>query len=566
MDEVEEFIDFLQEFEGVNDYGEDVDLDEILSSNYNYFKLKKIKKDVIESLIPKIFTHGNFNYAIALAYMADGEREARLLIDLIKSFDMFSHDFGYQGAIRQLYHVSYVLNKIRFDSIPILVDLLANSDVQNKAKITHILADMRDIRAVVPVIESMKYSHSNYDDDNNWQIYIDCLFDIKDERALQPIIDILITMEEHEDWLISGILSLGGYQKTSELFFQLLKHEDPNIRSNVASIIGQIKDEKSIEFLIEAMSDSDSDVRYSVCHALGELVDENKSGYRILQVLKESLKQAVGPLILTLKDADFEVCSSAAYALGKIADERAVEPLIETLRNNYNNSTAQGTEMLESIISALGVFKNKKATTTLVEIVKNCEANTDWLLDLACDALIEIRDEQAVEALLLILEKGPKWKSYDVIRILGKLKDKKSVKPLIDALSDDMQATRYSAAISLGEIGDKRAVKPLIIALQENEIIDVVIESLRQIGDERAVKPLIEILDTVDESLHSKIISTLVIFRSENTIKLLEEAVKQGDSIVTNCIKEVLEEIRRISEDEARQQEMLDYALNEVLF
>jgi hypothetical protein len=63
------------------------------------------------------------------------------------------------------------------------------------------------------------------------------------------------------------------------------------------------------------------DVQYSAAIALGQINDT----------------RAVEPLIQALKDNDSNVRYGAAIALGQINDTRAVEPLIQALKDNDSN-------------------------------------------------------------------------------------------------------------------------------------------------------------------------------------------------------------------------------------
>jgi len=136
------------------------------------------------------------------------------------------------------------------------------------------------------------------------------------------------------------------------------------------------------------------DVRERAANALGSMGDV----------------RAVQPLINALKDNDRRVRSSAAYALGNIGDIRAEQPLIDALKDNDK-----------------------------------------WLRESAASAL-------------------------------GRIGDAKAVEPLIDTLKDNDEWVRWRAASALGEIGDARAVEPLKQALKDKD------ESVRKAAKEALEK------------------------------------------------------------------------------
>ncbi len=57
----------------------------------------------------------------------------------------------------------------------------------------------------------------------------------------------------------------------------------------------------------------------------------------------------VGSLIQALKDDDYSVKEFAAVALGEIKDPRAINPLIETFKDNDSDVQASATEALKSL-------------------------------------------------------------------------------------------------------------------------------------------------------------------------------------------------------------------------
>ena len=101
--------------------------------------------------------------------------------------------------------------------------------------------------------------------------------------------------------------------------------------------------------LIDSLKDKDRSVYDRVITALlnehnllfaQTLIDVYKSHWELLERISKALvkigKPAVEPLIVALTDEDVGVRVMAAEALGQIRDLRAVEPLIDVLRNEKN--------------------------------------------------------------------------------------------------------------------------------------------------------------------------------------------------------------------------------------
>lgn len=156
--------------------------------------------------------------------------------------------------------------------------------------------------------------------------------------------------------------------------------------------------------------------------------------------------------------------ADAAEVLGEIGDARAVEPLIDALRD--------------------------------------ADYTVQWA---AAEALGKIGDKKAVEPLITTLKAGDEYLRERAAEALGDIGDKKAVEPLINALKDEDESVRSSAAEALGNIGDVRAVEPLIDALKDEDWYARcnVADALGEIGDKKAVGPLTAALNDEDEYVRS---------------------------------------------------------------
>ncbi len=117
----------------------------------------------------------------------------------------------------------------------------------------------------------------------------------------------------------------------------------------------------------------------------------------------------------------------AAGALGAIGDARAVEPLIDALRDS-------GWEVRSAAVKAL------------VEI-----------------------GAPAVRPLIVALKEGREDVRWRVAEALGAIGDVRAVEPLIAALAGDDRHVRWRAAGALGAIGDVCAVESLSAALGDRD-------------------------------------------------------------------------------------------------
>jgi len=104
-----------------------------------------------------------------------------------------------------------------------------------------------------------------------------------------------------------------------------LKDDHPQVRSEAAKALGEIRSKKSIDDLITASRDKHEKVRISAVQALAEI---------------ES-KKAVPALIQALKDKSAQVRIYAANGLGDIGDPRALPALKQALKNKDTHDAAE---------------------------------------------------------------------------------------------------------------------------------------------------------------------------------------------------------------------------------
>ena len=205
-------------------------------------------------------------------------------------------------------------------------------------------------------------------------------------------------------------------------------------------------------------------VRTSICdNEYREILTDNIQRTKNLaaQVLEEIKdKRAVEPLIQALKDEAWDVRMNAVWALGEIKDKRAVEPL-QVLKMEVLEARKE--EVRKEIALALEKI-GEPAVGSLIRVLKGEDAVA------ARDAARTLGKigEPAVCSLIPVLKhedwsvrKGAVW----ILRKIGE----PAVEPLIQALKDKDERIRMNAAWALGEIKDKRAVEPLIQALKDKD-------------------------------------------------------------------------------------------------
>lgn len=276
--------------------------------------------------------------------------------------------------------------------------------------------------------------------------------------------------------------------------------------------VDELKAKIDVDGLIKALEyEKDRQVQCDAAKALGKIGDE----------------RAVEPLINALKNKDGDVRRESAEALGKIGDERAVEPLIQALVDGTSNVSKEAAE-------ALGNLGNPRALDPLVQALKD----KYFVREKAVEALGKIPDVRAIEGLIEVqryevrpavmftTEVNIKLGAREALKKIGK----PAVEPLIRALQDEDRVIREGAAWSLGEIGDERAVTPLIQALKDKhkDVRREAALALRHIGEE-ATEGLIQALKDEDVEVREAAVAALENKKNERAIEGLIQALKDED-------------------------------------
>lgn len=293
------------------------------------------------------------------------------------------------------------------------------------------------------------------------------------------------------------------------------------INSNYSEKMGQLKindlaEKKDTETLISIVeiSKDKNDIKYAI-QALGGL--------------KES--KAVDPLIYALLSEFISIRHESIRALGKIGDEKAVKPLLILLNNNLDEKGDLREDILKSlgkignskaivgIISTLdsdlsevasSVLKEvgEKAVEPLISTLKNID--NPGVREKAVEILGKIGDKKATQLLLSILNEPGGWElKEEVTKALGKMKDVSSVEALIKMTKpypfhrDEDYRFQCILIEAFGLIGDKKATTLLMNLLRnknsESRVRGLAASALGMIRDETAIDLFTNILENKNE-------------------------------------------------------------------
>ena len=275
-----------------------------------------------------------------------------------------------------------------------------------KVEAARMLARIRDPRAGVPLVNLLEG-----EEESVRKAVIESLEQmagILDEATAAALVDLL----KNED-LRSSVTTLLGVIPTSiGPLTAMLKDPDEGARIQAAEILDNLLDARSADALVDAMTDpAIGGITIATLKKLGAIRDRVDEVMNTLSNVEESeIREAarqiavvslhpigrpcVEILIEYLEDDDWVVREAAADVLGKIGDVRAVEPLIDRLRNDKD------TGVKELAIKGLGLIGDSRPVDLLIEMIP-----FKVLRVLAVEALEKIKDIETLRPHLEVFKR-----------------------------------------------------------------------------------------------------------------------------------------------------------------
>lgn len=226
------------------------------------------------------------------------------------------------------------------------------------------LAEIKDQRAIEPLIAPLRWKTSYADSVQHCLRKALAKFGIS---VVEPLIALLNNENEYVQERAKNILIEIGAPAVKPLI-AILKDEDENVRVMAVKILGRIKDTSTVELLIAALKDEDEDVRYEAAAALENIKDA----------------RAVKPLIIALEDEDNNVSKRASQALSGIG----IPALITALGDKDEGIRRKIADELVKVqrTSAPGYFPVEHLIAALEDKNPHVRYEIAWVLDYINDS------------------------------------------------------------------------------------------------------------------------------------------------------------------------------------
>jgi HEAT repeat protein len=172
------------------------------------------------------------------------------------------------------WYAEQALTRLDGAALPQLEEHLKGSDPAISEGIARVMGEVKDRRAVAPLLEAVQVAGDTGKNSAT------ALIQIADPASVEPLIE-------------------------------LLGNQGEEVRLYAAYALGGIKDRRAVPPLTRTLKDTSSSVRGIAAHALGQI----------------GSRDATAALVAALEDPSSHVRATAAYALARIGDRSAVPKL-----------------------------------------------------------------------------------------------------------------------------------------------------------------------------------------------------------------------------------------------
>ncbi len=326
---------------------------------------------------------------------------------------------------------------------------------------------------------------------------IDALGMLKDRGATGVLIPFL--QDKRAVLALAAIDALGqiGDSTAVDALVAVVQEEVPVLRLVAIDALGQIGDSTAVAVLCLQTQSEISQVRWVSAVALGRI----------------GSPRAIGPLANLLGDE--EMRRTVLFALAQIDTNWRTRPEIEMAEERF-----QGDLMQDDVLGDKQAIVRFRALQGLKSVVPDWREK-DWADKLvmhwcrwvvegndderkvAARFLSDLKDQRAVQALLVAVEDRDRNVRQQAIQSLGKMRDMRAAGALRDALMGEDRYVRGAAARALGALRDTSAVDLLVSLVDREmhlqgrsgeELMKSVARALGNLNDRRGVDALIRLL------------------------------------------------------------------------
>jgi HEAT repeat protein len=410
-------------------------------------------------------------------------------------------------------------------AIPLIINVLNDQNAKVRNSVAYSLGLSEDSKPIQPLMNLLRNKHEQED---IRLTAIESLASLKANQAIPLLISIFNDSKELQSIRIQAAYSLEKLtpQQAKTLAFSALNSKEQYIRETAAYILGHLGAKEAVPILVEIFNNS-PEQRPKVLEAF-QTIDTPEIIPLILEVLKDDVgyvkysarlaleyiksKEAIPGLIKALANEDFTVTAEVVTVLGRLEAKEAIPALVDlsnklkkSLKSSYNYKIHSG-YVYARVMPVLFQLGEQTVETELLNTLK--DKSYSGLFDSVITALGSIKSKKAVPQLITILE--DKSSSYFLrsraAEALGNIGDKSSIPYLVAALTNNDLEVRISAIKALGSLGAKEAIPDLVKLLddKQNRVVSTTIDTLGILQSKKTVSVLTPFLENTNSEIRTK--------------------------------------------------------------
>lgn len=363
---------------------------------------------------------------------------------------------------------------------------LKDSDMQIRASAANALGKIGDMKAVQPLTTALNDNKALVRK-NAVSALGQIVLRLEDATVVKPALKTLISLLQDKSKMVSAsaattLAEIGDI--AVEPLTNAAKGDNASVRATAVTILGKIHPENLQEYQLsrytKELKVQDASIRANAAIKLGMIGD----------------KRAVNPLIDALKDVDRSVRQNAIDALVKIG-EPAIRPLISLLKGQDTSVQLHAAVALREIGLKL---RDKSKLSPAKDVLVKAFVNTDSPIHSIATQILRQMGSYAVDSLTTLLsDKDDATRAIATAMLTEiqpqKAKDYKIMRYMNDLDSPDV-SVRSNAANALGMYGESSAVVGRLVNLfgdSNDSVRRSASNALERIGSS-AIKSLIPLL------------------------------------------------------------------------
>lgn len=333
------------------------------------------------------------------------------------------------------------------------------------------------------------------------------------EPAIDPLTDMLHSDNNEYQRKSAHILAAIGDSRALVQLIITLDDEDPLVRAEVASALGNFRDSRAMGPLLKALQDDDAKVRANASLSLGNFQD-SKITDALLMALDDSEPIARRGAIRGIANHQAEYVDAALTKATRDPDESVRLTAAAAIQHRKGDSVAFDRLNLEGDISDEMKNTIDKVMSDGVVDTKDMAALRHSNPRVRSEMLSYIAEKSGPEIVRLMIpglndiNPAVRTKAVQSLTNLGT----KAVEKLIEFLPDQKSPfARAGIAEVLGNIGDDRALVPLMRLLKDEDdrVITSAVMALAELGNTDAIDPMTQLLKHPEEPVRIQVIAAL---------------------------------------------------------